>query len=417
MSDDGLGSFWTALNPTSWPLSPHYMSFSTLVELEACPRRWALKRASYIGVLDTPGYPARPSLPAIEGEVVHRSLQAIVSALARSGAPSLFDEKAISTLRALGGFTAVVQHGIELTLSPYEGNARAGPVLDRVRARLNDRVSQLRATVQKQVARIAPAARAGGGTGTLSRAAGQARHRLLRGAHSEVILQASDMEWHGVADLITISEKRCEIRDFKTGVPREGDEIQLRIYALLWAKDRELNPESQLVTRLVLSYGNTDVDVLVPDEEQQRHIEEDLRQRTDIALAHLGSDPPEARPNSENCAHCSVRQLCGEYWTWCKRADSTYESSREFGDAQVRLTDRHGPRSWDGVVESGQGLRIGGRLLLRTSDVPFELRAGQRLRVLNAHKSAADDEIVGSQQSDPPVVMTMSANSEIYLVP
>ena len=326
MSDDAHASFWTALIPTSWPRSPHYMSFSTLVELEACPRRWALKRASYIGALDTPGYPARPNLAAIEGTVVHRSLQTIVSALAKSGAPSLSHEKAISTLRGLGGFTAVVQHSMEGTLSSYEDNPRAGPVLDRVRGRLNGRIPQLRARVQKQVVRVGPAARMVGGTGTVSRATGQSRHRLLRGAHSEVTLHANDMGWHGVADLIEISEKRCEIRDFKTGVPREDHEIQLRIYALLWARDKELNPESQPATRLVLSYDNADVEVLVPDQEQHRHLEEDLRRRTDLALAELGSHPPEARPSSENCAHCSVRQLCGEYWTWCKREDSTYES-------------------------------------------------------------------------------------------
>ena len=418
MSGDQIAKFWTIVSPATWPELPRSMSFSTLIELEACPRRWALKRADYVGVLDTRGYPDPPSLPTIEGTVVHLSLQIVASALVESGCPSLSHETAIATLRRLGGFTVVVQSSLERALKSYDRNPRAVPILDRVRERLNDRVPELRAKVQKQVARVQPVSRAGVGTSAVSRSLGRSRRRLLRGSYSEVRLQAPEIGWHGIADLVTISDRGCEIRDFKTGGSTEDHEMQLRIYALLWARDGELNPAAQSATRLVVSYDDVDMEVSAPDEKQHRHLQEDLARRTERAVADLGSQPPKARPSSDNCARCPVRQLCGEYWKWCGREDSMYQSaSAEFGDAQVRLTGRHGPRSWDGVVESGHGLGIGRAILLRTRDTPFDLHAGQRLRLLNVHRSVADDELSRPRGSDPTVVVTMSTSSETYLVP
>ena len=350
MSGDRNETFWTVLTPDTWLESPRSMSFSTLRELEACPRRWALRRATYVGVLDRRAYPSPPNMAAIEGTVVHLSLQTIASALAESGCPSLSDVTAITTLRKLGGYTAVVQASLEQALQAHEGNPRAVPILHRVRQRLNGRVPELRARVQKQVARVHPVSRTGGGTATVSRSAGQSRRPLLRGSYSEVRLQAIEMGWHGIADLITISEKGCEIRDFKTGASAEDHEMQLRVYALLWARDKELNPKAQPATRLVLSYDEADVELSAPNEEQHRHLQDDLRRRTERAVGDLGVQPPRARPSSKSCAHCPVRQLCGEYWEWCAREDSMYQSaSPEFGDVQVRLTGRHGSRSWDGT--------------------------------------------------------------------
>ena len=230
MSGDQIAKFWTIVSPATWPELPRSMSFSTLIELEACPRRWALKRADYVGVLDTRGYPDPPSLPTIEGTVVHLSLQIVASALVESGCPSLSHETAIATLRRLGGFTVVVQSSLERALKSYDRNPRAVPILDRVRERLNDRVPELRAKVQKQVARVQPVSRAGVGTSAVSRSLGRSRRRLLRGSYSEVRLQAPEISWHGIADLaavLPITSLQSRIGGAKYATSRRGSLLKI----------------------------------------------------------------------------------------------------------------------------------------------------------------------------------------------
>src|SRR2546430_2535646 len=48
-----------AVSPSTWPSPPTEMSVSTLRELEACPRRWALSSARYPEIWDRVGYPPK----------------------------------------------------------------------------------------------------------------------------------------------------------------------------------------------------------------------------------------------------------------------------------------------------------------------------------------------------------------------
>ena len=108
MPQDRLEISWQVSRPSLWPEAPPWMSYSTLSDLEACPRRWALSAAEYPNVWEGSGYPRPPRQAALEGTVVHLSLQKITHALVGSGCASLSDENVISTLRKLGGYTAVV---------------------------------------------------------------------------------------------------------------------------------------------------------------------------------------------------------------------------------------------------------------------------------------------------------------------
>jgi hypothetical protein len=189
------------------------------------------------------------------------------------------------------------------------------------------------------------------------------------------------------------------------------------VYALLWARDRELNPDGRLADRLVLSYDEGDVEVPALGEEELHHLEDELRRRTTQALADLQVDPPQARPGPEICVYCPVRQLCEEYWPWHARHGLGSESARTgFGDVQIKVAAQHGPSSWDGAVESGPGLKVGGSILLRTADLRVDLHPGQRLRLLNVHMNVPDEEPVEGRRPDPAVVATMGASSEVFLI-
>jgi hypothetical protein len=94
------------------------MSFSTLMELEICPRRWALATAGYSNLWNSRGYPSVPQASALEVTIVHLSLQKITGALVGNGCASLADESTILTLRQLGGYTAIIMDSLESVLLP-----------------------------------------------------------------------------------------------------------------------------------------------------------------------------------------------------------------------------------------------------------------------------------------------------------
>lgn len=401
--------------PSAWPEAPPLMSFSTLSDLEACPRRWALSAAEYPHLWKHRGYPRGPQPATIEGTVVHLTLQAVTSALVERGCPSLLDESAISTLRELGGYSAIIRRSLERALQPYEENPRAAPVLDAIRHRLSGQVPELRSLVQKFLSRIHPEPRAAKPGGPSTHLEVEYRHQLQFGSHSEVELRASELGWLGVADLITLSRTHCAIRDFKTGAFKQEHEFQLRTYALLWARDSDLNPSGRLADKLVLSYEDGDIEVPAPSPRELCSLEDELRERTAAATADLQTDPPEARPSAGNCVCCTVRHLCEEYWQWNDRQGGGSESPKgQFADLQIKLSGRHGPTSWDGSLESPSDLKASRPVLLRTANLRFDLHPGQRLRLLNVHISMPDDESM--EDTLPPVVATMGVSTEAFLL-
>lgn len=391
------------------------MSFSTLLDLEACPRRWALSSADYPNVWKRHGYPRAPQPAALEGTIVHLALQKILRALVERQCSSLLDESAIATFRELGGYTAILMHSLDSALQPYEENPRATPVLEGIRRRLTGRIPELRARVQQLLSRIHHVSRAASSVPATRQAEGQSRNQLLPGSHTEVELRAPELGWHGIVDLLTISVDSCEIRDFKTGTPKQEHEFQLRTYALLWNRDTVLNPSRRLADKLVLSYEQCDVQVPAPTADNLRLLEDEVRERTVAALASLGSDPAEARPSRENCAYCSVRHLCEEYWTWQAHNDSdTGSQEAVVRDLQIELSHQHGPKSWDAVVECGCGLKTGEPILLRTENLHFELHAGRRLRILNVHVVLPDEQSL--QDKRLPIIVTMGGRTEAFLL-
>ena len=413
--DESTGS-WHVIRPSAWPEPPPLMSYSTLSNLEACPRRWALSAAEYPCVWNERGYPRSLQPAALEGTVVHLSLQKITRALVGSGCASLSDENAISTLRELGGYTAVVLAGLQLALQPYERNPRTGPIIERIHRRLSARVPELRLRVQRLLTRIPLTERRVGESQTAVNYPGvKSRSKLLQGTYAEVEIRAIEMGWRGFADLLTLSNTQCEIRDFKTGTPKQEHESQVRTYALLWARDSDLNPSGRLADKLILSYDEGDTQVAAPDEDEISNLEDELRRRTAEALASLQADPPEARPSPQNCEFCHVRHLCEEYWHLHARQQGSNESAKSrFCDVQIDLTGQHGPSSWDGVIESGPDLEVGAPILLRTTSPQFELKPGQRVRLLNVHIRVPPGESIEEQQ--PTFVATMGANSEAFLL-
>jgi hypothetical protein len=389
------------------------MSFSTLIELEACPRRWALKWGEYSGLWEGRGYPLLPVQSSLEGTVIHRAIGRISAAISAKGCTSVRDECAVIVLRELGGYTAVLKECIVEIFKSYASNPRALAILETIRQRIAARIPELRSVVQMHVSRLVPNAHASAFASVRDSPSPTIRRTLVYGSYTEVEVRDASLAWRGFIDLLNLSSSACEIRDFKTGSPKPEDELQLSIYAVLWSADSELNPSGRSANRLILSYSQQETKIPVPSEDGLAVLKDELRRRTASALATIARESPAAKPCVDNCEYCPVRHLCGEYWQWLPKSSPIEESTESrFGDLEVILTGRHGPLSWDGSVNDASPKQPV-NILLRTANLQFELRTGQKLRLLNVHITVPQR--VDDEREQPICVVTMGTTSEAFL--
>ena len=402
---------WTSSGPAAWPDAPTEMTVTTLRVVESCPRRWALGAALYPELWSGRGYPPRIQLSALAGTVVHLALETITDALIEAGCESLQDPAAVRVMKQLGGYTKLVNQCVDRTLALLVTNPRAQRVLEYATRSLRSRVPEFRTRTQTMLCRLRlPQAQGGYAT----RLSSKTRGPLPIGAFPELTLRAKHLGWKGKADLLVLSEQACEIIDFKTGVPDERHEFQIRVYALLWNRDAELNPDQRYADRLVLAYGSGDVEVAPPSDADCEQLERELSSRTTTALAALAQRPPGAKPDPQQCAHCDVRHMCGEYWTseTQHRMAGAFED-RDVADAAVAITGPHGSSSWDGIVVSSTLGNPGQRVLLRTDNRLLSLAPRQIVRVLTAHVTVTPE----VDDSESVLILTLGAASEVYLAP
>jgi hypothetical protein len=400
---------WEATPPDRWPDPPTDMTVTTLLEIEACPRRWALMAASYPTLWSGRGYPPRLTLAGLGGTVVHLALEQITRAFVEAGCRSSAEPAAVQVMRALGGYTSILHNCIQVVQNRILSNPRASRIGDQITRSLRAQIPELRSRTQALISTVeisdgpavaAPHERSSSPTSS--------RVPLTAGAYSELELRVPFLGWKGRADLLVLSEKACHLTDFKTGAAAEAHDFQLQVYALLWSRDSELNPGGRRADRLTVAYSSGQREVAAPTDTRLEELEREVVARRNAAMSALSSIPPAAKPTAENCAYCSARQLCGEYWTWRLHSTADQESDRGFTDLEVIVARRHGPASWYATAEASARFPLGRSVLLRTSD-DMQLRPGQRLRVLNAG--------LGAESTDEePVVVTLGSFSELYSV-
>jgi hypothetical protein len=381
------------------------MTVTAYEEINTCPRRWALSKATYSGLWQGQGYPPKLQVHAVKGSAVHLAVETITKKLILAGCPSVRDPRATSVLKEMGGYTKIVTDCVQRVLKRFADNPRSTRVMDSAERTLRGQTPDLRMRVQSILARLMLPAlpelpQRGDG------ASAKFRRPLAHGVYPEVELQAPRIRWKGKADLLVITDESCDITDFKTGAPDETHAFQVQIYALLWSLDDELNPSHRPADRLVLAYSTGDVEVRALNKDQLRQFEKDLLEGRESADAALAMRPPEARPALESCRYCAVRHLCGEYWSQDNRSNRRGPEA-PFSDAQLRILRRHGATSFDAVLESTADNIIGKPALLRTQD-PWQLEPGRSFRVLDAGIAVDSDDVT------QPVIVTLTMFSEIY---
>ena len=341
-----------------------------------------LSRASYPDLWTHWGYPPRPSQAALIGDVVHGVLELLLRALRAGGCASLADPRAVGVLKSLGGYTKLVEAGIDQQLEQLVDNPRFGDRLTALRSALRIKVPEIRQRVQAVITRTAfefvasDPPKAGSGT---------ERGPLAPGFYPEVDLRVPELRLAGRADLVHVAIDGCEITDYKTGAPDPHHADQLRLYALLWTRDLERNPKSLPVTRLVLAYSSHDVAVDPPSIELLEGLADTTAAAITAAETALRERPPPAHREPDVCGSCGVRQLCTDYWLDPPKVPVANQAGTDgaWFDFEGTVIERNGPRSW--LVESTGNQE---RVLLRTPTELVPFRVGDHVRLLNLYRES-----------------------------
>jgi hypothetical protein len=331
----GISGLWAA-TPAKW-------SYSSLGEVEACPRRWMLGRAAYPTIWNRSGYPGRPSPGGIRGTVMHRAIEMVLERLTAAGCPTVGDPAATAVLKALGGYTKLVETVLENELTNLGQNPRAAPIVDALALQLRSGVPEMRARVQRTVANIRLVAIQR--KAAADSPAGLSAGILGPGSHPEVELQHEALRFIGRVDLLTIDVDSCEIIDFKTGERQDHHADQVQLYALLWQRDGTRNPDRLPVSSLALRYDQEAVPVDVPTIDELNALETGLRSRIETAESELRQRPPSANVGPETCTYCQVKHLCDEYWD-ALAPDAIDVAPGGLLDLAAEILKQTGARSW-----------------------------------------------------------------------
>ena len=388
------------------PGPPDYWSYSSLKEIGECPRRYALERAGYPDLWGGRGYPSLATAPALFGNVVHGALEVVVKALTEAGIDSPLTLAATEVLRGLGGLTTVLEDVASEQLASLDDNPRLDPDRRRRIAReLRAQVPEARVQVQTYLSRTAfvPGTPASTTSVRVVMGGGFRRRALGEGSRAEVALIADDLRLLGWIDLLTIVARAVSIVDYKTGAESQGHQDQLRLYALLWDRDRVANPERLPTASLTLAYRERDVSVEVPSVGELQALGDALVSEVEQADVELRSGAPRPIPSKSNCARCEVRHLCESYWKEVAPNVSDIGEEAWF-DYEGTIGEQNGPRSW--WVIDPQTDRP--ELLLRTSTTTPPFTEGDRVRLLGLRRD------IDPGVSSP--LATLTATSEVFRV-
>jgi hypothetical protein len=213
--------FWVVLKPSEWPTFPRLMSYSTLLEIEACPRKWALLNGTYSQFGSQRGYPRLVNKQSVEGIIIHSSINIILRSLIQNNCNSFDDERVLTIMRKLEGYKGVIEKSIDQVLSDYSDNPRLKKQIQEFNIQLKSKIPEFRMRIQTLLARIPYLSLTDVGNYRVNLSQGSSYFQSACKNFSELYIEIDEIGWCGVVDLLTLSEKNCEIRDFKTGIEKE----------------------------------------------------------------------------------------------------------------------------------------------------------------------------------------------------
>jgi CRISPR/Cas system-associated exonuclease Cas4 (RecB family) len=371
-------------------------SASTLNEVEECPKRFALRRASFPEIWSRAGFPNRISAAQVKGIVVHEVVSMIMNSVQNSS--ELAETSVMSFLKERGGYLELLKIILEKELLSVNSNPRAELMVESIKREILSDLSELRGQVQyfvKESINKLPAASSRVENEEINEMASTTFQ--IPPINSEYKIVDSEFPIEGYLDLLLTNEVIDHIIDYKTSKTIHDEYWdQLSLYAWLWYRSAK-NLRKGDCRIEVISGANLSESRIIKIEDLPT-IQMNVLDRIENAEQSITGEIA-AKPSIDSCKFCAVKVLCNPYWNM----NENQSAEAKWSDMRIRTIGSLGGNAWSVSILSDDTpamLIVGDR-----DDGSIEI--GQELRLLNAYKN--EDEETG-------VVIRLSQNSEIFRV-
>lgn len=371
----GSSDIYRCETPSVWAGPPASFSFSSLKRMGACLRQWQLTRSTYG---DYNRYPERPSEAAEVGRIVHELLSQLFQAAAIVGYPPLGSDEFRRVVESVG-VANKARTMLDTFAMAVENNPRSHGL--RLRATPRDVFNQVAQAFRAEYTRVLAAAPAFTPIPRVDSvsdvAAAAPADRLDRlgtlGVLSEEEVRHPSLPLFGIIDLLVRRNDRTTVLDFKTGSSRPEYREQIHLYALMWWRSTGDLPAS-----VELRYG-AQVQSWPVSEDELGRLEDEVAARIAAHTSALMARPAAASVGP-HCATCSVRQICGDYWT--NRVASESQKGRDRVDQELVVWNSGATAGFVGRDPQGSEVTVVFDEEAANLFGPFA--SGEKLRILGA---------------------------------
>ena len=221
-------------NPGNFTGEHRIWSASTLNEVEECPKRFALRRASFPEIWSRAGFPNRISAAQVKGIVVHEVVSMIMNSVQNSS--ELPEMSVMSFLKERGGYLELIKITLEKELQSAGSNPRAELMVESIKREILADLSELRGQVQyfvKESVNKVPGLSVRVSNLEINNMASTTFQ--IQPINSEYQIVDSEFPIEGYLDLLLTHEDIDHIIDYKTSKTIHDEYWdQLSLYAWLW---------------------------------------------------------------------------------------------------------------------------------------------------------------------------------------
>jgi hypothetical protein len=383
-------------NPGNFTGEHRIWSASTLNEVEECPKRFALRRASFPEIWSRAGFPNRISTAQVKGIVVHEVVSMIMNSVQNSS--ELPEMSVMSFLKERGGYLELLKITLEKELQSAGSNPRAELMVESIKREILADLSELRGQVQyfvKESINKVPGLSVRVSNLEINNMASTTFQ--IQPINSEYQIVDSEFPIEGYLDLLLTHEDIDHIIDYKTSKTIHDEYWdQLSLYAWLWNRSAK-NLRKGDCRIEIISGANLSESRVIKIEDLPT-IQINVLDRIQSAEQAITGEIA-AKPSVDSCRFCAVKVLCNPYWNM----NENQSIEAKWLDMRIRTMENLGGHAWRVSILSDDTPAM---LIVGDRD-DGSIAIGQEFRLLNAYKN--EDEETG-------VVIRLSQNSEIFRV-
>lgn len=287
------------MNDNTIPDAPEVWSFTSLSQVRTCPLQWQLRHLRN----GARGSTRNPR--ALEGQIVHETLDSLFKILVRAGLPTVGSPEFAEAILSFAPHQVVAAR---MRAEDLKGLQRGFVPLrwtKSIQGLINDVVLLIRQQYAPSDEMRASLLRVS--TAALTPVAELGTELRKQGFLSEIELRHPALALKGTLDLVALRDGAIVVVDFKTGRAAEEHARQVLLYSLLWWR-----VTGEVPARAELVYPNEMKAVAVSAAELAQ-LERDLIVEMHAFTDSLGQ-VGEARKGL-HCRYCAPRGHCDAYWS------------------------------------------------------------------------------------------------------